>query len=59
MDALVDTHLEIAEADSEKIEKSDYEVELRAMIKERHGTGRVHEIFPKRHLQSRVVRRTK
>lgn len=59
VDALVDDHLEIAEDESEKIEKSDYEVELRAIIEERHGTGMVHEIFPGRHLQSRVVRRKK
>ena len=59
VDALVSDHLEIAEDESEKIEKSDYEVELRAMIKERHGAGMVHEIFPGRHLQSRVVRRKK
>ena len=59
VDALVGDHLEIAEDESEKIEKSDYEVELRAIIEERHGTGMVHEIFPGRHLQSRVVRRKK
>ena len=59
VDALVDTHLKIAEDESEKIEKSDYEVELRAMIKERHGTGVVQDIFPGRHIQSRVVRRKK
>jgi predicted subunit of tRNA(5-methylaminomethyl-2-thiouridylate) methyltransferase len=59
VDVLVGDHLEIAEDESEEIEKSDYEVELRAMIKDRHGTGMVHEIFPRRHLQSRVVRRKK
>ncbi len=53
---LVGTHLEIAEDESEKIEKSDYEAELRAIIEERHGFGMVDEIFP-RHVQSRVVRR--
>ncbi|MGP8320186.1 MAG: DUF7411 family protein, partial [Methanosarcinaceae archaeon] len=57
VDALVDNHLEIAEDESEKIEKSDYEVELRAIIGERYGTGVVQEIFPRRHIQSRVVRR--
>ena len=59
VDALVSDHLKIAEDESEKIEKSDYEVELRAMIREGHGVELVHEIFPKRHLQSRVVRRKK
>ncbi|MEA1894577.1 MAG: alpha hydrolase [Euryarchaeota archaeon] len=59
VDALVNDHLEIAEDESEEIEKSDYEVELRAMIEERHGAGMVHEIFPRHHLQSRVVRRKK
>ncbi|MEA3281398.1 MAG: alpha hydrolase [Euryarchaeota archaeon] len=59
VDELVRDHLKIAEDESEEIEKSDYEVELRAMIKERHSAAMVHEIFPRRHLQSRVVRRKK
>ena len=39
-----------------KIEKSDYEAELRAIIEARHGFGMVDEIFS-RHVQSRVVKR--
>ncbi len=56
VDTLVDIHLEIAEDESERIEKSDYEAELRAMIEERHGPERVRAIFPG-HIQSRVIRR--
>jgi predicted subunit of tRNA(5-methylaminomethyl-2-thiouridylate) methyltransferase len=57
VDALVDIHLEIEENRSEKIEKSDYEVELRAIIKDRHGPDMVRSIFPWQHLQSRVIGR--
>jgi len=37
--------------ESEKIEKADYEVELRHLLREKGGK----EIFPKRHYQSRVL----
>ncbi|HIE31160.1 MAG TPA: alpha hydrolase [Methanosarcinales archaeon] len=57
VDTLVNTHLEIEENSSEKIEKSDYEVELRAIIEERQGQEMVHTIFPRQHLQSRVIGR--
>ncbi len=57
VDALVDIHLEIEENESEKIEKSDYEVELRAIIEARHGHEMVRTIFPGQHLQSRVIGR--
>jgi predicted subunit of tRNA(5-methylaminomethyl-2-thiouridylate) methyltransferase len=57
VDALVDIHLEIEENESEKIEKSDYEVELRAIIEKRHGPEMVRTIFPERHIQSRVIGR--
>jgi len=57
VDALTDIHLQIKENESEKIEKSDYEVELRAIIEERHGPEMVRTIFPGRHLQSRVIGR--
>lgn len=57
VDALTDIHLEIEENESEKIEKSDYEVELRAIIEEMHGPVMVRTIFPGRHLQSRVIGR--
>lgn len=58
VDALVDIHLEIVEDESERIEKSDYEAELRALIEERYDREMVHAIFP-RHIQSRVIRRKK
>lgn len=57
VDALVNIHLKIEENESEKIEKSDYEVELRAIIEARHGHEMVRTIFPGRHLQSRVIGR--
>jgi len=56
VDALVNAHLEIVEDESERIEKSDYEAELRAIVEERHGPEMVHTIFPE-HIQSRVIRR--
>ncbi|MEA1945541.1 MAG: alpha hydrolase [Euryarchaeota archaeon] len=56
VDALVNIHLEIVEDESERIEKSDYEAELRAIIEERDGPEMVHAIFPG-HVQSRVIRR--
>ena len=56
VDTLVAAHLEIVEDESEKIEKSDYETELRAIIEERCSSEMVRTIFPM-HAQSRVVRR--
>lgn len=43
----------IEERESEKLEKGDYEAELRYMLRERGINPKT--IFPSRHMQSRVV----
>jgi len=56
IDALAGAHLVVETGPSERIRKGDYEAELRALIEESRGTGRVTEVFPE-HTQSRVTDR--
>jgi len=53
---LVKEHLIIKEGPSEKIIKSDYEAELRELIRQRNGPDLVGKLFPS-HIQSHVVER--
>jgi len=53
---LVDQYLEIREDLSDRLDKADYETELRQLIKDRCGDGKIREIFPE-HIQSRVISR--
>jgi hypothetical protein len=55
---LVKEHLKIVEGESEKIEKSDYEVELRSFIRKQYNKGDsiVKSLFPE-HIQSHVISR--
>ncbi|WP_094226574.1 DUF7411 family protein [Methanolobus psychrotolerans] len=55
---LVKEHLFIEEGMSEEILKADYETELRELIRQRHGPGKIKEIFPL-HVQSHVIERRK
>ncbi|MFQ6063112.1 MAG: alpha hydrolase [Methanosarcinales archaeon] len=53
---LVNHYFEIEEKESEKIEKADYESELRELIRRRYKEEMIYEIFPQHHIQSRVIR---
>lgn len=55
---LVKEHLKIIEGESDKIEKADYEVELRSFIRKQYNEGDsiVKSLFPK-HIQSHVISR--
>ncbi len=55
---LVKDHLIIEEGLSENVLKADYETELREIIGQNHGQGKIEEIFP-RHVQSHVIGRRK
>ncbi|WMW23186.1 alpha hydrolase [Methanolobus mangrovi] len=55
---LVKEHLVIDEGLSENVLKADYETELRELISQRHGPGKIKEIFPT-HVQSHVIERRK
>ncbi|WP_406661250.1 alpha hydrolase [Methanolobus sp. ZRKC3] len=55
---MVKEHLVIEEGPSEGIIKSDYETELRELIRQRNGPDMVGELFPS-HVQSRVIERKK
>ncbi|MCD1295331.1 alpha hydrolase [Methanocella sp. CWC-04] len=59
IDALVREHLEIVEANSETLEKADYETEARSLMRDKYGEDVYHRIFPHKHIQSRVLRRFK
>jgi hypothetical protein len=51
---LVNRYLEIREDLSDRLEKADYETELRVLIRDRCGEARIAELFPE-HVQSRVI----
>jgi len=53
VDAMVDDSLDVETGPSEAVPKADYEVELRALLAERHGERAVDRVFPD-HTQSRV-----
>jgi predicted subunit of tRNA(5-methylaminomethyl-2-thiouridylate) methyltransferase len=53
---LVKKHLVIEEGPSEQIIKSDYEAELRELIKQRNGLDLIGKLFPS-HIQSHVIER--
>jgi len=53
---LVERYLRIEEGLSESIPKSDYETELRELIRQRHGEEKIKELFPT-HIQSHVLSR--
>ncbi|WP_292470567.1 alpha hydrolase [Methanolobus sp.] len=55
---LVKEHLIIEEGLSENVLKADYETELREIISQRNGSGKIKEIFPT-HVQSHVIERRK
>ncbi|MFC4542601.1 alpha hydrolase [Halosolutus amylolyticus] len=46
VDRLVDAHLKVTVGPSEAIDRADYEAELRALIAEADGPGRVADLFP-------------
>jgi hypothetical protein len=56
VDELVGRYLEIKEDLSERLEKADYETELRQLIENECGDDKVRELFPI-HIQSRVIKR--
>jgi len=58
VDVLVDAHLLVVQGESDRIEKADYEVELRSFIRKQYNEGDsiVERLFP-RHIQSRVTDR--
>ena len=58
VDVLVDAHLQVVQGESDRIEKADYEVELRSLIRKQYNDGdsMVERLFP-RHIQSRVTDR--
>ncbi|MDF1556588.1 MAG: alpha hydrolase [ANME-2 cluster archaeon] len=58
IDALVQQHLEIEQAQSDNIKKADYEAELRAFIRKQYieGESIVERLFPY-HIQSHVIER--
>ncbi|MFT4923453.1 MAG: putative subunit of tRNA(5-methylaminomethyl-2-thiouridylate) methyltransferase [Haloarculaceae archaeon] len=56
IDALAEAHLTVETGPSETLPTGDYEAELRALLAEEYGPGRVAEIFPA-HTQSRVTGR--
>lgn len=53
IDRMVDATLDVEVGPSERIEKADYEGELRPLLEERHGEGAVADVFPD-HEQTRV-----
>jgi predicted subunit of tRNA(5-methylaminomethyl-2-thiouridylate) methyltransferase len=53
VDDLTDRHLVVETGPSDRIEKADYETELRALIRGEYGKNAVGEVFPE-HSQSRV-----
>ena len=53
IDAMAADRLVVESGPSAEIPKADYEVELRALLRERYGEGAVTDIFPE-HTQSRV-----
>ena len=53
---LVERYLRIEEGPSESIPKADYEIELRELIRQKHGDGKIKELFPA-HIQSHVLSR--
>ncbi|MDK2892040.1 alpha hydrolase [Methanohalophilus sp.] len=53
---LVNRYLVIEEDLSDRLDKADYETELRQLIRDRCGDEKVKEIFPE-HIQSRVISR--
>jgi len=56
VDAMADARLVVETGPSERIQKGDYETELRALIAAEYGEGVVAELFPE-HVQSRVTGR--
>ncbi|MFB6107144.1 MAG: alpha hydrolase [Halobacteriaceae archaeon] len=54
VDALAADALVVESGPSERLRKADYETELRALVRKRHGEGAVAEAFPD-HEQTRVV----
>lgn len=56
IDDLVEQRLQIETGPSETVPKADYETELRALMREQHGSETVADVFPE-HTQSRVVGR--
>jgi predicted subunit of tRNA(5-methylaminomethyl-2-thiouridylate) methyltransferase len=53
IDAMAADKLAVESGPSAEIPKADYEVELRALLRERYGEGAVADVFPE-HTQSRV-----
>ncbi|WP_336337604.1 DUF7411 family protein [Haloarcula brevis] len=53
IDAMAADRLVVESGPSAEIPKADYEVELRALLRERYGEGAVTDVFPD-HTQSRV-----
>jgi len=53
---LVERYLRIEEGPSESVPKADYEIELRELIRQRHGDEKIKELFPA-HIQSHVLSR--
>ena len=53
VDAMAATRLDVETGPSESVQKSDYEVELRALLAERYGEAAIDDVFPD-HTQSRV-----
>ncbi|HIH86318.1 MAG TPA: alpha hydrolase [Methanosarcinales archaeon] len=58
VDVLANAHLQVVQGESDRIEKADYEVELRSLIRKQYNDGdsMVERLFP-RHIQSRVTDR--
>ncbi|MDT3437080.1 alpha hydrolase [Haloarcula sp. 1CSR25-25] len=53
IDAMAADRLVVESGPSAEVPKADYEVELRALLRERYGAGAVADVFPE-HTQSRV-----
>lgn len=56
IDELVERFFEIEEKEGRLIEGSEYEYELRELIKKGYGVEKVYELFPKAHTHSRVLK---
>jgi predicted subunit of tRNA(5-methylaminomethyl-2-thiouridylate) methyltransferase len=56
VDSLAGRYLNIEQGPSESTQKADYETELRELIRQRQGEGRIKELFPV-HFQSHVLSR--
>lgn len=54
IDQLADAHLTVETGPSEKLATGDYEAELRALMRRKHGRETVEAVFPE-HVQSRVT----